>query len=426
MDKKKYLKAACKAHAWKRLSWRLTLFTVGMLPEDHKPREYDLNYPDGIAHAYVEGKWVKLDGAVPYEGLFVPEERLEVEAGDYPGLESTVASTVGAFFYQWMVSWYPFGTMFPYEPLGVEPNKMSKLLYELCTDYDDTEVSDESKVVRPKQVGVFVQMVSELSPLCLGIAPTGTLRTLETHPDLYKVRDALLEKHKDNLDANTVVMIQGVLDDLDREWLEGDQSADFFQGKKAKMRRRKLLLIHGIEKAFREDGSFELVPTSLMEGGDLTKLVEKFNSIREGSYDRGAETAKGGDQVRVVQTIFQNHQFVVGDCGVKYGVPCKINKLTLGRYVGMNEIKAGKTTRLTEDYLKTMIGKVIEIRRPFICHQNHIDCCAGCSSESKAKQGRAPATDVAAGLSNVMSASMSAMHGSDASLAEFIPEIHIT
>lgn len=430
MDKREWLVKACNARAWDRLIWRLSLFTVSIFPEGQKPEEFDINYSEGKAYSFIDGAWVELTGVKDDEAIFVPEEVFVLNPGDYPRHNETIKTTAGRYIYNWIVVNYAFDEKFLYENSGLEPNDFARRLYGMCLEFDDTPLpkgKDENDVVRPFQVGRFVKGVMETAPLCMGIVPTGSLRSLETHPDLYKVRDALLEKHKDELDDPAVVVkIQKVLDDLDTEWLSQDQSIDFFRSKKSRMRRRKLLIMHGIEAAFREDGKYELIPTSLIEGGDLTKLVAKFNSVREGSYDRGAETAKGGEQVRIIQMIFQNHKIVPGDCKTKAYHRVYLNAQNVNRYVGMSEVVEGGIKPLTKERLESRIGKYVDIRRPILCQMPHIDICAYCSSEAKAEQPRAVAADVASGASNVMGGAMSSMHGSDPKVNEFIPEIHIT
>src|SRR5699024_9458689 len=138
----------------------------------------------------------------------------------------------------------------------------------------------------------FVSGLHELAPLTAGIAPTGTLRSLTVHPDAYKIRDALLLKHKDELDDPAVIVkIEKALDELDKQWLSGDQSIEFYNSPKSRMRRRKLMLMYGIESSFQEGGNYTLIPNALVEvdKAGMDNLVAKFNSIRDGSFSRGAE-----------------------------------------------------------------------------------------------------------------------------------------
>ena len=429
MDRREWYVKACQAGAWKRLIWRLSIFTVSIFPEDKEPDEYDIDYRDKDAYTYIGGEWVKLTGVPKDESIFVPETVITLNSDEYPRLKETIKTTAGRYLYSWMVLQYAFGDKFLYTNTELEPNEFSRRLYGMCLEYDDSDLEgkDVADVVYPSQVGRFVQAVLETAPMCMGIVPTGTLRSLETHPDMYKVRDELLLKYRDELDDPAVIVkIQKTLDDLDAEWLSGDQSIDFFRSKKSRMRRRKLFIMHGIESAFRTDGKYDLITTSLIEGGDLNKLVAKFNSVREGSYDRGAETAKGGEQVRIIQMIFQNHKIVPGDCGTKLFYRAYITPINVTRYVGMTEVIDGKRSTLTAERLKSRVGKYVDIRRPILCQMPHVDTCAGCASAAKAEQPRAVAADIASGASNVMGAAMSSMHGSDTTVSEFITAYDIT
>ncbi|EAB7368891.1 hypothetical protein BZ973_01060 [Salmonella enterica subsp. enterica serovar Enteritidis] len=431
MNKIDYLVAACKAEAWRRLVWRIAVFNVAIFNEKGEPPEqYDLNYIDGLPHYWEneETKWVPIEGCKKDEELFVPEEQFELRPEMYPGLAGPIPTTVGRYVFNWIAIYYAFGTRLPYLAESRDPLAYRKEMYERCVEYDDTDPDNED-AIRPYMIGRFVGGLHELAPLCRGIAPTGTIRSLTTHPDAYKVRDALLLKHKDELDNPAViVMIEKALDELDKEWLSGDQSVEFYSSPKARMRRRKLMLMYGIQTAFKEGADFTLIPTSLMEVDQtgMKYLVEKFNDTREGSFMRGAETAKGGEQVRIIQMIFQNHKIVPGDCGTKLTHAVVINQYNYKRYVGMNAMVNGKVTQLTEEYLKTQFGKVVRLRRPILCQQGHVDCCAACSSAHKAEEPRAIAADISSGFSNVMTTAMGAMHGRETVVKEYIPKFHIT
>lgn len=425
MNKVQYLIESCNHYAWARLTWRLSIFNMSKFPENVKPEKYDLTYNDGYAH-YWDGEWIKIEDAPQNAGLFTTSEVFSFKKEDYPGALKDETTTAGRWVYAWVVFWFSFQEKLGYPDPKMKVGDWEKLLYKMCTDFDDTEVEDESKVVRPWQVGRFFQGHSELGPMCSYIAPTGTLRTLTTHPDWYKVRDALLVKHKDELDdINVVLKIQAVGDQMDDEWLKQDQSIKFFNSKKARMRRRKLLVMHGIETAFQDPGSFTLVPKSLAEDLDVETLVAQFNATRMGSYGRGADTAKGGDAVRVVQMIYQNHTVSPGDCGTK-----ATHDLVLTEehkfYIGLNIMENGKVTELTSELFKQKLGKIVKLRRPIICANGYIDCCSVCGTANKALEPRAIAADIAEGQSGIMLDSMAAMHGKDVEVAEYNPLIHIS
>lgn len=432
MNKFEYLKAACNSEAWRRLVWRMGLFNVCVFPEHGEPAElHDLSFIDGIPHYWDEvdnvWQWVAIEGAIKDAELFVPEERLELQPNDYPGLERGIETTVGRYILNWIVFYYAFEKRMPYLETG-HPMDVRKELWSRCIDNEDDDPDNEG-AIRPSMVDKFVNGLAELAPMAKAIAPTGTLRSWTVHPDTYKVRDALLLKHKDELDNPAVIVkIEQALDELDKEWLSGDQSVQYYASKKSRMRRRKLMLMYGIEASFHEGADFTLIPNALVEVDKegLKNLVVKYNSIREGSYSRGAETAKGGEQVRIIQMIFQNHKIVEGDCGTKLTHQVYLNEYNHKRYVGMNMVVNGKIVNLTLDFLKANLGKVISIRRPILCQRGHVDCCSACASAEKAKEPRAIAADISTAFSNVMGVAMAKMHGSDTVVVEFKPKFHIT
>lgn len=433
MTRFEFLVAACKAEAWRRLVWRIAIFNMAVFPTGREePEAFDITYIDGLPYYYAvedgKGSWEPITDGVKDQELFIPEEQFELRPDDYPGLEGPIPTTVGRYVFNWIVIWYAFGTRLPYLAISQNPLEYRKEMHRRCLDHETDEPENEG-AIRPSMIERFVSGLHELAPLTSGIAPTGTLRSLTVHPDAYKIRDALLLKHKDELDDPAVIVkIEKALDELDKEWLSGDQSIEFYNSPKSRMRRRKLMLMYGIESSFQEGGHYTLIPNALVEvdKAGMENLVAKFNSIREGSFSRGAETAKGGEQVRIIQMIFQNHRIVPGDCGTKLTYPVVITEDNVKRYVGMNAMVNGKLTPLTEEYLKQQLGKVVRLRRPILCQYGHIDTCTACSSANKGEEPRAIAADISSAFSNVMSVAMAAMHGKETVVHEFNPSIHIT
>lgn len=431
MKRIEYLLAACHAEAWRRLTWRIGIFNLCEFPTaGETPEQFDINYIEGMAHYWdaTENSWLPIEDVPKNEEIFIPEFKFDLPITGYPNLTTAIPTTVGRYVFNWIVIWFAFGTRFPYMAEGKDALAYRKKMYELCLENEDDD-PENTEAIRPSMVDRFVNGLAELAPMAKAIAPTGTLRSFTVHPDTYKIRDALLLKHKDELDNPAIiVMIEKVLDDLDQEWLGGDQSVQFYASKKARMRRRKLMLMYGIESSFQEGTDYTLIPNALVEVDKegLNNLVAKYNSVREGSYFRGAETAKGGEQVRIIQMIFQNHKVVSGDCGTKITHAVLITEANETRYIGMHAMVDSKLHLITSDWLRSQKGKIVRLRRPILCQMGHVDCCAACSSEHKAEEPRAIAADISTAFSNIMGVAMAKMHGSDSVVREFKPRIHIT
>lgn len=425
MNKNDYLSAACMAEAWRRLVWRMAIFSVSIFPENEAPEEYDLTYIDDYPHYFSteEMKWLPIEGCNKGEEIFYVNEAFVVTPDNYPGLAENKKSTVGRYVYNWITTQYAFGTRMPYFE-GDDPKKLERELFDKCLESDDDN-PDDTTSIRPHMVGKFVQAIQELRPICGVIAPTGSIRSLYVHPDAEKVLHALLEKYKDDMSAANVKKIEEAMDELDKEWLSGDQSIDFYSSKKSRMRRRKLMYFYGIESAFKEGNDFTLIPKSLIGTSKMEFLVDKFNNARFGSHSRGAETAKGGEAVRILQMIFMNHRVVPGDCGTKLRHTVLIHEGNRTRYIGMTCDDNGKLVEVDKKFIDSHMGKYIKLRRPILCQQKSIDCCSACASLLKAEEPEAVFVDISSGMSNVMSAAMGAMHGTENNVVEFNPLFHI-
>ena len=435
MRKLEYLKLACKEGAWRRLGWRLSIFTQSMFPKDVDPEAYDLNFVDGVPNYFSPetGKWEEFEDATPNEPLFDTNDLIDIYPADYPGLTERVDTTPGYLVFNWVVLYFAFEGRIAYFNVeqGDDPMLLESEIYSRCLvdgdDWDGLSDEDKAKTISPEMVGRFVQGLYEIGPLAKVISPTGTLRSLSAHPDAEKVLKALLFKHKDELtDPAVIVNIEKAMDDLDKQWLSHDRSYEFYASKKARMRRRKLFYTYGIEAAFHEAGNYTLIPDPLMAATvNLDELVAMYNSIREGSYLRGAETAKGGELVRIIFMIFQNHRVVPGDCGTKIRSVRTLTSENINRYLGLNIDNSGKLVTLTKDNKSQFVGKQVRFRRAFLCNMNHIDTCSACAGGAKADEPRAPAADVSTGASNIMLSSMGAMHGKETKVVMFDPLLHI-
>lgn len=437
MRKIEYLKQACLAHAWKNLTWRLSIFAVVQFPDKVTPAPYDLTYLGGMPHycSPDDGGWVLIEDGAKMEPLFETNDVLDLNAGDYPGVDGpSITTTVGYYVLNWVVLYYAFEGRIPYFNLehGDNPMALEAEIYNRCLPdgdvFESLSEEEQASVITPEMVGRFVQGLHEIAPIAQVISPTGTLRSLSAHPDADKILKALLLKHKDELkDPSVIVEIEKAMDALDKEWLSGDRSYEFYSSKKARMRRRKLFYTYGIEGAFHEAGDYTLIPDPLMAASvDLDELVAMYNSVREGSYLRGAETAKGGELVRIIFMIFQNHKIVPGDCNTKLRSVRLLTEENVSTYYNLNIDDNGKLVRLTKDNKANYLNRRVAFRRAFLCNMAHVDTCSACAGGAKADESRAPAADVATGGSNIMLSSMGAMHGKDTAVARFDPLVHIT
>lgn len=438
MKKLELFIAGCKAQRWKWRSWRISLFSVAELPlaeeggeleaefTPHVPEPFDINYKDdGVYWFNGETKaWELVEDGVAGEPLYDNRGMASFPADSIPNHPDAIETTYGRMLFNWLVMVYAFGNKLPFQEKTTS-KAIVKLFCERVIDDDETP-PDSKTYFTASEVQRFVKAMYELPSLCQYITPTGTEKTLTTHPDMIKRRTELLEKHKDNLTPAVIAEIQNELIELDKEWLKGDEAMDYYlSGKAFSVKRKKMFVMHGIEASFQEDGNFTLIPTSLDEGGDLKNMVAKNNSIREGSYDRGADTAKGGEKVTFLQRVYQNTKIIPGDCGTKLTYKFVINAQNAHAYYGLNMVEGNKLVVLTPELAKEHFGKVVAIRRPLLCRASHTDYCECCTGPSLAKSPRGVASEIAAVGSDIMYAFMQSMHGTELSVAHFDFNTHL-
>lgn len=423
MNKDDLFRKSLESEKWRYLNWRLSVFNLSILPDDHKPEELDLNYIDDYAHVYLDGKWEKVEGAIKGEALYSPNDTIGFERGFW-GDEGDTVTTYGRALANYTLWNFSFGKRFPFVNENIMPDKWLKKRIHLLVD--DDKVPESGDYITATELGKFTQGILELKCLAPHITSTGSQITLTTHPEMDSTRERLIEEAGDEITKPyKVAEIIGKLDKLDEEWLSQDHSLQYYGTEKSRNRRRKLFAIEGVSSAFKEDGTFVLQDTPLLSRWKKKDLVAKYNETREGSYQRGSETAKGGEKVVFLQSTFQNHRVIEGNCGAK-PLNVEINDFNFNQYEGLNGIVDGKLQTLTSDMLKEHIGKTLPIRRSFLCKTDHIDTCSTCASIKYAAEPRAIANEESSIGSYIMYGAMSAMHATDLKVAEFNVNFHLT
>lgn len=421
--------AGCKADRWKWRAWRISIFTVSMLPEDHELEIYDVDYrKDGTYWYTSEGSWEQLKNVEPMEPILDNRALAKFEAGDISNHAGALETTYGRVLFNYMVIHYSFGDKLPFQHKVTGDDVVKQFINDVEDEPEEGTPTNPKKFY-PSEIARFVKAMFELTSLCPYITPTGSTKSLTTDPRMVELRDELIEKYKDQLDDETVIAkIQDELVAVDKAWLEDDDAADFYlSGKDYSVKRKKMFIMSGVEKAFREDGGFTFVPKSLDEGWDMNHLPELFNSTREGSLDRGLNTAKGGEKVTLLQRMFQSDQVLSNDCGTKLTHQFTLTKDNWRPYQGMNVVEGSKLVRLNDETAKERFGTVVSLRRPILCQQpDDNDYCSACANEALARDPSAAAAEISELGSSIMLAYMSSMHGIELAVAEYKPELHIS
>lgn len=151
-----------------------------------------------------------------------------------------------------------------------------------------------------------------------------------------------------------------------------------------------------------------------------------ISNLREGTYDRGASTALGGEAVKFILRVMQNTVIAEDDCKTKLGMPVKITKATQEQFVGNYLIEGTKLVQLTPENVGGYLNKEVVMRSPLFCRTERSNFCATCIGGRYGDH----ATGLPTAASNVgsimMAVFMSAMHGKALKTAKYDYKAELT
>ncbi len=421
MNRHEYYVEAIKAGRWKWRAWRTSIFAITTLPEDYVLEVYDLNYKEDGVYFYNQSKeWELIEGSLPNVPLLDYREAVDYPLGIVPNQGDISVTTPGRILFNAMVTSYAFGDRIPF---ATSINEVVKQFVSKVKD-EPTDGNYEKDFFYPSEIMRFQSGCYELGSLCEFISPTGSTRTLTTHPDLIEYRTKLYEEARKEgpITAAKVVEIQNKCIALDKEWAtQGDDKDYYISGSSFNVKRKKMFVTMGMETAFKNAGDFQLIEKSLAEGSDFDPkvIVAENNSTREGSYDRGADTALGGAIVNVLQRIFQNHYIAKGDCGTTLYDQVQCTTINMQTYIGFNAITETGLVEIDEKFIEANLNKTIKLRRPILCKGVNTDTCECCAGNALSRSPRSVASEIVDIGSRIMYAFMQSMHGTSQSLARY-------
>jgi hypothetical protein len=430
--------AALTAGAHYRKAWVLAAFSVTRYNPQQGVKPYDIRYLKDRTEVYAmdpEGNWawepVQIEDGVnmqAYIPVFKAGEKIDIIAGEVPNLKVDVKDTTyGDILFNWRVLVYAFGPLFDYQVGPVSIKKIEAVLAERMQDDPLPGEHWDESVIYVTNYLKFGQAMSDLAGFTQLWVPAATERSLQTDPRIRQRRTELLEEHKERLhDPAVVAQIQNELVQMDRDWIKGDPSEGFFLNDKVyNTARKRMFLIHGPEAGFNEGGNAELVVNSLDEGWDMSKLPVMINSLRAGSYYRGALTALGGESVKFFLQIFQNTYISEQDCGSTLGM-VKFVDSDYSNFVDMYRITKDGTELMTKEIVDKHKGKWVVMRSPMFCRTGHSDYCETCMGAKNSENKLGLGAQAAAVGSLFMGIMMGSAHAKELKTAKLKVETFLT
>lgn len=419
-----FFKRAVKAGRLKQKGWIISAFSVTRNGgENVIVQPWDIRYEENdsgqleIAFYGEDATSVDID-----DFEFSPEElnppfqfreKLNIDKEVMPNISgNTLKTTYGNVIANWLLCVYPFGSKIPYFEGKFGVKDVEGYIERMLTSDNGEGERDPSKIYVDEynKFRKAAGLIDGLSQLCV---PSATRKTLTRHPDAEKLRAELLEKYKDQLhDPAVVAKIDKALVDLDKEWLKGDRSEGFFiKAKSLNVVRKKAHYSMGLDQSFSESSEADFIPGSLSDGWDIDKLPTMASSLREGSFDRGAQTALGGEAVKFILRVMQNALVEGEDCGSKIGVKTQVTEANKKQMLGNNIISGGSVVKITEENVDKYVGKTVNMRTPLFCRTKRDSFCKTCIGDRYGSHPTGLATAASAVGSAFMMSFMRSMHG---------------
>ncbi|BEG72721.1 hypothetical protein RVBP21_3490 [Pseudomonas phage BRkr] len=442
MKLRDYFLLGIKAGLCKKRAWMNSLFNIVYNNDDIPNMPYKPHFGEGRMWFYMPNGDEKIfiddyiEGRAPLH--FRDEFILQPgEIENYKGTEP-LRTTYGNVFVNYLCLVLPFGDIFPFQTGYFSPAKIeNELLDRLIDDREDGNVTE-----RAPDGKIYVWQYLMFADHCLAIpayadslVTSVTRKSMTAHPDRDKVRTALLEQYKDQLtDPAIVAKIGNELIKMDEEYLSDDESYEFYDAKHAKLFggvRKKVHYLFGGESPFSDGTSVELISKSLEEGIDTDHMPVMNNSLRYGSYNRGAQTALGGESTKTIYRMVGTVRIIEPDCKTHIGVPTRVDKFNAKELVGYTMVKDGESILITSENIDGLMGQIIDVRGPMTCKSGRDiekgilgrdkNICATCAGKALAENPNGIPAAAAGVGGRFLSIFMSKMHSATLKTVKWDP-----
>ena len=171
-------------------------------------------------------------------------------------------------------------------------------------------------------------------------------------------------------------------------------------------------MMGGLEQAEISNGKKVLVEKSLSEGWDIEKLPAMIDSLRDGSYNRGAMTALGGEAVKFLFRIFAATKITEEDCHSQVGIPITLTDENKALYDGNTIILPNKEqVLLKKENINQYLNQPVMVRSTGFCKTGNANFCLTCCGHALKGSENALAAMASEVGSKMLDVFMAKMHG---------------
>ncbi|MBB5409387.1 hypothetical protein HDG34_003328 [Paraburkholderia sp. HC6.4b] len=433
MDKRTFFFRAMAAEEYRRRAWVISAFSqTRENPDAWKTDRYPWRIVQTpTAHFFVDPEkdhdLTAIEDATPGQPPFSFRDPIDLKAGEVPNLRGDVRTTYGNTLFNFLVLVYPFGDRVEFQLGRVSAAQLEDHVLKRTIDDPDVGVKGSTPAPAPgtaskgtqaplytSEYVKFSNAMFQLTAFTQLCVPAVTRKTMQAAPGILALRDRLLEQNRDHLDDPAVVA--GIMKELvkyDKEYLKDDEGANFLITKKSwDVVRTRLFSMMGMEAGFGDLTRADLVKTSLAEGWDISKFPSMNDTLRAGSYKRGAETALGGELVKWLLRVSANLGVTQEDCGARLGLEMTVDEDNLYKLPGSSVVTPGGRQEIdSEEAARGYLGKKIMLRSPMFCVLAKTDYCSVCAGARLSLNPTALSVAISDYGSTFMGLSLGAMHG---------------
>jgi hypothetical protein len=435
MLKKDLFRLAMKAGKYGDLAWLISAFSLSTEP-DHEWKNHNDSFrivSNITGHFVVNRKTnelVKIEDTTADKPIFEFTELVQITPDDIPNCTEELESTYGNWFVNWLLLIHPFKTKIPYMDGNITPGRIENILLKNFKENPKNPNDRNNTSFYVDEYLVYVESIYFLTGLTQISVWSATKKTMLPPPGIAKFKAQLLKENEGNLnDLATIAKIDKALVEKDYEWLKDDPGMNFLIGGKAiDIVRKKKFLMNGAEVGLAENAvKGTLVANSLHEGWDISKFPDMNDTLRAGSFNRGAETQLGGVSVKWLLRASSNMRVTIDDCKSTVGSPFFITEKNKNRIVGFSLVTdTGSVHVNDEEEAGSYLGKHVWIRSPMYCKLDHTDFCKTCLGDRLSINPEGLSLAISAYGSTLLYISLKAMHGKSLKTAKMNYKLTIT
>lgn len=386
MKKIDYFLEALESGLYKRRAWVISVFSIiNEGPDDWKKDPYPYRLvqtptgfffvnPNDISELVNIVDYVKDSPLLTYKTL------ISLKAKQLLNLTKDITTTAGQILINYVLFIYPFKDKVTFVEGRFSPGYAENLLLDRLTDDVPEPDLENKELIYVSEYLQFCDAAFYLSGFAQTCVPGASPKSIVPAPGIHELRNRLIEENKERLhDPAVIAKIDKELVAYDTEYLKGDISTGFLIKPKAmNIVRKKMFGMHGAETGLEEKVEVDLIKNSLSEGWDVSKFPVMNNSLRAGSFNRGALTMLGGESVKWLLRASSNISVTVDDCGSLLGNVRVIPSDSKFKYVGFSIVDNKKIIKLTKENISEYYGKSVVMRGPMFCQQESTDFCKTC------------------------------------------------